>query len=325
MRKVQSRVSLWWICIVCLLLVPEKRLTGSTLFETIERAESYIIAAQNDDGGWPLLPGGESDVEITSFAMQALMFKGWGTGSTVIRRGVKYLTSQQLQDGSWNGNTAHTIFVLVALAQAETDDSDERFAGLKWIRDAQNENGSWAREMHKPGNSLYTAAVLAGLKRLGFKADFRPVSRGGNWISRGSDWLAEQINVDGGWSLKRAGRSDVLVTAWVLQGLAPVYNIDVQIVWLKQMQNEDGGFGRTKGEASDPEISAYAVMALAAGKDPLNADRVALGYLTTVQQEDGGFESDTPVELKEPMTNLQSTCFALIAMYARQFEKELDN
>ena len=317
MRRCQFKFLIWGILIVCLVLSPAKRLLGSNLFETIERAESYIRAAQNEDGGWPLIPGGESDVEITSFAMQALMFKGWGTGSTVIRRGVRYLTRQQKQDGSWNGNTAHTIFVLVALAQAETDDSEARFAGLKWITDAQNENGSWAREMHKPGNSLYTAAVLAGLKRMRFTANFTPVSRG-------ADWLAAQINSDGGWSLKRGGHSDVLVTSWVLQGLAPVYDIDAQLVWLKQMQNKDGGFGRTKGEKSDPEISAYAVMALAAGKDPLNTDRVTLGYLASVQQEDGSFVSDTPIELKEPVANLQTTCFALIAMYARKLEEDLE-
>lgn len=318
MRRYQSRFLLLEILVICLIFSLGQELVGSTLFETIEHAESYIRAAQNDDGGWPLIPGGESDVEITSFAMQALMFKGWGTGSTVIRQGVKYLTRQQKQDGSWNDNTAHTIFALVALAQAKTDDSEARFAGLKWIRDAQNENGSWAREIHKPGNPLNTAAVLAGLKRMGFKANFSPVSRG-------SDWLAEQINSDGGWSLKRGDRSNVLVTSWVLQGLSLRYNIDREIAWLKQRQNGDGGFGRTKSGASDPEISAYAVMAFAAGKDPLNTDRVTLRYLTTVQQDDGGFVSDTPIELKEPVANLQTTCFALIAMYARKIEEDLED
>ena len=318
MRRYQFRFLMLGILVIGLISLSGKHLVGSTLFETLERAESYIRAAQNDDGGWPLIPGGASDVEITSFAMQALMFKGWGTGSTVIRRGVRYLTSQQKQDGSWNGNTAHTIFVLVALAQAETDDSEARFAGLKWITDAQNENGSWGREMHQPGNTLYTAAVLAGLRRLRFNANFSPVLKG-------ASWLEKQINADGGWSLKRGGRSDVFVTSWVLQGLAAVYDIDPQIAWLKQMQNDDGGFSRIKREKSDPEISAYAVMALAAGKDPLNTDRVTLGYLATVQQEDGSFVSNTPIELKAPVANLQTTCFALIAMYAKKIEEDLED
>ena len=223
MDRYQSVSVFWVVSLIAVVVLPQEQIGAKALYDTIEGAESYILESQNIDGGWPLVRGGQSDVEVTSFAMQALMFKGWGTGSSVVRRGVSHLTNHQEEDGSWNANVAHTIFALIALTQAETD-SEARFRGLRWIKAAQNGNGSWGREMHAPGNPLYTAVVLAGLKRLGFRANFMPVSKG-------ADWLAEQVNVDGGWSIARGGRSNVLVTSWVLQGLALVYDIDAQIAW----------------------------------------------------------------------------------------------
>lgn len=288
-------------------------LAAESTYDTIELAASYILKHQNADGGWSLIPGKESDVEITAIAVQALMLKGWGSGSSVIRQGVTYLVKHQKPDGSWNGNTAHTIFAIIALKRAETN-PDEQFNGLRWLREAQKASGSWGREVRQPGNPLYTAAVLAGFGQLGFNQKFSPVPQA-------ADWLADRINFDGGWSMEPGTRSNVLVTSWVLQGLSIVYDIDEQLAWLKRMQNDDGGFGRWKGAPSDPEITAYAVLALVIGEDPLNADKVALRYLREVQQEDGSFVSATPVELKQPMANLQTTCFALWAIYARKLNE----
>ena len=287
-------------------------------YETIEQAASYIIEHQNDDGGWPLVPGEESDVEVTAFAMRALMLKGWGSGSSVIRRGVSYLVKHQKSDGSWNGNAAHTIFAVIALKRAEVVEYwQAQFNGLKWLEEAQRENGSWGREIRQPGNPLYTGAVLAGLGQLDF-------DRESALVTKAADWLASRINYDGGWSMEQGlhSRSSVLVTAWVLQGLSIAYNIDEQLAWLKQMQNDDGGFGNWKGAPSDPEITAYAVLALVIGEDPLNADQVALRYLREIQQKDGSFVSATPIELKEPTPNLQTTCFVLWAIYAGKFKGE---
>jgi len=282
---------------------------GPPLFKTIEGAKTYIVQHQNKDGGWPLTPGGDSNVERTAFAIWALIDAGWGTGSQVIRIGVQYLRNSQWDNGSWNNNTAHTTFALVALATAETD-PEVRFKGLRWLKKAQNRSGGWGKKARSPDNVLYTAAVLAGFRKLGFKRNFEP-------ISKGAAWLAEGINFDGGWALERGGRSDVFITSWVVQALETVYNMDIQIVWLKQFQNDDGGFGRYKGSPSDPEITAIAIMALAAGNDPLNTRRVAINYLTNVWQEDGSFVSNTPIELSKPTANLQSTCFVLIAIHAK--------
>ena len=299
-----------WTCFLLIVLSfhTTAGMAAKSPYDTIEQAASYIVKHQNANGGWPLIPGEESDVEITAIAMQALMLKGWGSGSSVIRRGVSYLIKHQKPDGSWNGNTAHTIFVTIALKRAETN-PDEQFNGLQWLREAQKESGSWGRGVRQPGNPLYTAAVLAGLGQLDFDQKFSP-------IPKAADWLANRINFDGGWSIEPGIRSNVLVTSWVLQGLSIVYDIDEQLAWLKRMQNGDGGFGKWKGAPSDPEITAYAILALVIGEDPLNADTVALRYLREVQQADGSFVSATPVELKQPTANLQTTCFVLWAIYA---------
>jgi prenyltransferase beta subunit len=317
---VKKRLFTTKLCVSLLLMLfslsTAEVLAAESMYETVELAKNYIVKHRNPDGGWPLIPGEKSDVEVTAFAMRALMATGWGTGSKVIRGGVQYLAIRQRADGSWNGNTAHTIFALVALTKAETHPT-ARFNGLKWLREAQNNNGSWGREIHQAGNPLYTAAVLAGFKQMGFKQDFASVSKG-------ADWLAAQINYDGGWTMMRGQSSDVMTTSWVLQGLAVVYDITEQMIWLKQMQNRDGGFGRKLDAPSDPEITAYAIMALVAGKDPLNADKVAVGYLRKVQQKDGSYISATPIELKQPAANLQTTCFALLAMHARKMEADLE-
>ena len=279
------------------------------LYKTIEGAKTYIVQHQNKDGGWPLTPGGDSNVENTAFAIWALIDAGWGTGSQVIRSGVQYLRNTQWDNGSWNNNTAHTTFALIALAAAETD-PELRFKGLRWLKGAQNRSGAWGQKERSPDNVLYTAAVLAGFRKLGFKQNFEP-------ISKGADWLAQGINFDSGWALERGDRSDVFVTSWVIQGLETVYDIDAQIAWLKQFQNDDGGFGHYKNSPSDPEITAIAIMAFTAGNDPLNTRRVAINYLTDVRQEDGSFVSNTPIELSKPTANLQSTCFVLIAIHAK--------
>lgn len=294
--------------------VPRK---GSSLFTTIETAKEYIINNQNVDGGWPLIPGEDSDVEITALAIWSLIDADWGTGSSVIRRGVRYLERHQREDGSWNNNTAHTIFSVIALAKGKTA-PDVRFRGLQWLKKAQNRSGSWGSESNNTGHILYTAASLVGLKKLGL------TPRNSKLIPSGMEWIAdpERINFDGGWTLPSGTQSDIYVTSWVLQALSPDYDLDEQIAWIKQFQNKDGGFGRYKGNASDPEVTATVIMALAASEDPLNTRRIAISYFTNAQSENGGFISNTPIELKTPTENLQTTCFVLIAIHANPNSEE---
>ena len=312
------------LCLFCINMVaaqtvnftPIKKLNRSSIFITIENARDYIVKHQNKDGGWPLIPGGESDVEITALAIWALTDAKWGTGSRVIRSGVRYLRNKQREDGGWNNNTAHTTFALLALTNAKTDE-DARYNGLQWLSNAQNLSGSWGQKSrntgHSTGHILYTSATLVGLKKLGF------TQSNSKLILIGNKWLEDlnQRNHEGFWSLPGGTQSDIFATSWALHGLSPDYDLDEMIAWLKQFQNKDGGFPRFKGRKSDPEVTASVIMTLTAYNDPVNTRRIAISYLTKVQEENGSFISDTPIEIEKPTANLQSTCFVLIAIYAK--------
>lgn len=285
----------------------------SAIFRTIDKAKTYIVNNQNSDGGWPLVPGDESDVEVTALAIWALTEAGWGTGSRVIRGGVRYLRGKQREDGSWNNNTTHTAFALVALANAKTDEVDARLNGMLWLKNSQNRSGSWGQLSKSPGNVLYTSATLVGFDKLGFTwTRFNPILSGAEWLEK-----PEQRNHEGYWTLPNGIQSDIFVTSWVLQGLSLAFKIDREIAWLKQFQNKDGGFPRFKGKPSDPEVTASAIMALAAYNDPLNTRRIAITYLTKAQEPDGSYRSYIPEELKYPKANIQTTCFVLIAIHTK--------
>ena len=309
------------LCLFCINIVAAqtvnftlKKLNRSSLFRTIENARGYIVKHQNKDGGWPLLPGGESDVETTALAIWALTDAEWGTGSRVIRSGVRYLRNKQSEDGSWNNNTAHTTFAIMALTNAKTD-GEARYNGLQWLRNAQNPSGSWGQKSKSTGHILYTSATLVGLKKLGLaQSSFKPILIGNKWLED-----LNQRNHEGFWSLPGGTQSDIFATSWALHGLSPDYDLDEMIAWLKQFQNKDGGFPRFKGRKSDPEVTASVIMTLTAYNDPVNTRRIAISHLTKVQEEDGSFISDTPIEIKKPTANLQSTCFVLIAIYAKPY------
>ena len=302
---------------------------AASVTEALAKAAAYIKSMQNADGGWPLIQGGESDVETTAWAIQSLLFVGVGSGSKTISRGLDYLIKSQGKDGDWNGNSAHTAFAIMALSEAGLS-THEAFSikALGWLRKkAQNADGSWSKTVGGVGNPVYTGVVLTGMKRVHLDILYTPVPKG-------IKWLMDNRNSDGGWAIKKGEPANVLATAWAIQGLSIAaidyaYTIEESLNWLKQTQNDDGGFGvwniptksGTKGQKSDPELTAYAILALVAGKDTSTAGYRAVYYLRKVQQKDGSYVSATPIELKEPTANLQTICFAIWAMVAETIKK----
>jgi len=66
-----------------------------------QSALKELIARQRSDGGWAQLTSLQSDAYATGESLVALSEAGFDTRNSVYRRGVRFLLSTQLADGSW--------------------------------------------------------------------------------------------------------------------------------------------------------------------------------------------------------------------------------
>jgi len=74
---------------------------GGAQRQTLHAARADLVKMQRADGGWAQLPSLASDAYATGEALAALRDAGLPTTDPVYERGVRYLLSTQLEDGSW--------------------------------------------------------------------------------------------------------------------------------------------------------------------------------------------------------------------------------
>jgi hypothetical protein len=75
---------------------------GGKSKNAILKARSELLAVQRSDGGWPDIPSMESGAFTTGLAMMALQSSGLPISDPAYQRGIQYLLSTQLEDGSWH-------------------------------------------------------------------------------------------------------------------------------------------------------------------------------------------------------------------------------
>jgi hypothetical protein len=69
--------------------------------DATRKASRELLAAQRSDGGWPDLPPMESNAYATGRALFALQTAGLPVSDPAYQRGVQFLLSTQMEDGSW--------------------------------------------------------------------------------------------------------------------------------------------------------------------------------------------------------------------------------
>jgi energy-coupling factor transport system substrate-specific component len=252
------------------------------------RAESYLLRAQNKDGGFGSAPRQSSSPLYTGWA-------GLGLGSAgrnprdVRRSDGRSLASYVLR-GSGSLNAIGEIERTVLLARVAGMDP-RHFGGrnlLAEIEKRRRGDGSIS------GFVSYTAFGVMALRASGASAGSATIQ-----------WLVSSQNADGGFGVARSSASDSDMTGAALQALATVGRArgpagQRAAEWLRNNQNGDGGFGQSKGRDSNAQSTAYAIQGLLAARAGGNAASRARAYLVRLQRRDGSIafsstSAQTPV------------------------------
>ena len=240
-----------------------------------KRAETYLLRAQNKDGGFGAAPKLGSSPLYSGWA-------GLGLGSAgrnprdVKRSGGRSAAAYVLR-GSASLRDIGEIERTVLLARAAGMDP-RSFGGrnlLAEIEKRRRGDGSIS------GFVSYTAFGIMALRASGASAGSATVR-----------WLVASQNGDGGFGVARASSSDSDMTGAALQALATVgraHGAAAQraVSWLRANQNGDGGFGQFKGRDSNSQSTSYAIQGLLAGGAGGATVSRARAYLVRLQRSDG--------------------------------------
>ena len=218
-----------------------------------ERAETYLLRAQNKDGGFGAGPKLSSSPLYSGWAGLGLASAGRNPRD-VKRSGGRSAAAYVLR-GSSSLRDIGEIERTVLLARAAGMDP-RRFGGrnlLAEIEKRRRGDGSIS------GFVSYTAFGVMALRASGASAGSSTVQ-----------WLVGSQNGDGGFGVARSSSSDSDMTGAALQALATVGRAQSAtaqgaVSWLRANQNGDGGFGQFKGRDSNSQSTSYASPGAARG------------------------------------------------------------
>jgi energy-coupling factor transport system substrate-specific component len=272
------------LCCAGLLLVPAVAVAATPS----ERAERYLLRAQNADGGFGAAPGQSSSPLYSGWTGLGLAAAGdnprdvaRGRGRSLaayVRRGVRGLRDI--------GEIERTVLVL-------------RASGLDPRRVGGRDLVAAIERRRRPDGSIagfvsYTAFGVLALRSAGESAGKGTVR-----------CLLGSQNRDGGFGVARSSASDSDMTGAVLQALATVGRAESGVArraveYLRANQGSDGGFAQMSGRSSNAQSTAYAVQGLVAVRAARGAVSRALRYLVRLQRRDGSISyssgsSQTPV------------------------------
>jgi len=279
----------------------------------LQKAIRHIVSVQDENGAWSRLKGEfPPEAEPTSWAAKVLLMSKMAPG--MAKKGIEFILSDQKPNGSWNDNTAHTGFAVIALQGADGGDRAVNRA-VSYLRTVQHEEGGFQRNagVGEP-TTLHTSIVLFAMKETGYGI-------GDPMVKKALSWLAGCRNDDGGYGVSRGTPSVGFGTARAVKAFRmhgiPVTERSVRegIMWLLTTQKESGGFSMTPSSPEDPEITAYAVTALNEIDEYGEQIQKAVMYLEKAQEEDGSFASYAPIQFNGvTKKNTQTACFVALAL-----------
>ncbi|MET0305506.1 MAG: prenyltransferase/squalene oxidase repeat-containing protein [Solirubrobacterales bacterium] len=249
-------------------------LPASAQASEASRAASWLISAQNADGGWGSSPDDESAPDMTAWAMLGLEAARHNPldVSSAGHNPVGYLRAQ-VDELDSPGDLARTI---LALHGAGVDPRD--FAGHDLVAELathRRNNGSFE------GWPNSTAFAVMALRV------------GGGGVAQSTTWLARVQNGDGGWGDEPGLPSNADSTAAVMQAMPETTAAQDGLDYLRKAQRPNGGFPLGGNGSVNSQSTAWAVQGmLAVGEDPASVrdgGNNALDYLAARQNADGAY------------------------------------
>lgn len=164
----------------------------------IRRASKFLIESQHDDGGWDDLSGRHPVNDATGCTIAALSEVEkrniYAVPSKTMENGVKFLLSQQNNDGGWGTvkgeetKMHYTFFALMGLAcckdmlsdlmKKKTDRATQ--SGIKWIANnsSKNNDEGIGVSLEEAPSPVGTALAIMSLLETGSRKLIKP-----NWIN----------------------------------------------------------------------------------------------------------------------------------------------
>ncbi len=239
------------------------------------RAAEWLVAAQNDDGGWGSSPGHSSATDMTAWAMLGLEASGRNPLdiSSEGHNPVGYLRGH-VDELSSPGDYARTI---LALEGAGVDPHD--FGGrdlVSALAGQRRNNGSYEGW---PGSTAFAVIALR--------------AAGGGGIDQSISWLAKVQNGDGGWGDVPGSPSTADGTGAAMQAMPDSSVARHGLGYLRNAQRPSGGFPIGASGAVNAQSTAWAVQGMVAvGTDPASVHekgKSPLEYLAARQDADGHY------------------------------------
>ena len=207
-----------------------KRAGGPGARAAVRRGLEWLLAMQNDDGGWaafdrtrhrPILekiPFADHNAmqdpscpDITGRVLECLGHLGFTTENHVVRRAIKYLRSQQDPEGGWWGrwgvNFVYGTWQVLIGLRSVGEKMDRWYVrrAVRWLRSVQKTDGSFGESPDSyedpstkgqgPSTASQTAWGLMGLIAAADPEDLHTDP----FIQRAVEWLVATQQPDGNW------------------------------------------------------------------------------------------------------------------------------
>jgi prenyltransferase beta subunit len=273
---------------------PPRAAAAATRDATIARTTSYLLTAQNSDGGFGAAPHAQSTSLYTAWAVLGLAAAG-RRADGIGHSAAQYLSSS-LATGPGAGDLERTMLALGAAGSSLTHVGARNL--VSELERMAAPDGSFSHQVN------LTAFGILALRAGGIATSTTIVRRAVAWLSR-------QQNADGGFDFAmRGGQSGIDDTAAPIEALAAAGQRSSRTVsraagFIAARQNADGGFPLSPGSDSNAQSTAFAIQGLiAAGRNPdalhHGASRSPPAYLRSLVGPDGSvrysrISAQTPV------------------------------